>query len=301
VVSDANRLVYGVDLANGAARNDGGGGVFAATPYSQTAMYAQDNLKLGGTSSLYAGARAERDGGAGGAISPSAGGIIGLGAGLSLRMNAGTAFRVPTAEDLQFPGFSNPLLQPERLQSFDTTLQFAHVLGGASVGWFVQTGNNLIEANPSADFSLPSGPGNEYVINAPQSSIGGLAFTLASQPYAGFAAQFNLTDTYRALQYGAGMPAMRLPYRPVISGTLDLGFTAAPASALASAGVVARSVGAMQGNSGDYTTVDAYVRLRVAPHGLVSFRVYDIGDKRYEEVDGYPMPGRTFTVELSTR
>jgi hypothetical protein len=29
--------------------------------------------------------------------------------------------------------------------------------------------------------------------------------------------------------------------------------------------------------------------------------VYDIGDKRYEEVDGYPMPGRTLTVELSTR
>jgi outer membrane cobalamin receptor len=301
VVSAANRLVYGIDLANGAARNDGGGGFFAATPYAQTAIYAQDNLKLGGTSSIYAGVRAERDGGAGGAISPSLGGIIGLPGGVALRLNAGTAFRVPTAEDLQFPGFSNPFLQPERLQSLDATLEFGHVLGGASLGWFVQTGNNLIEVNPFADFSMPFGPGNEPVINAPQSSIGGFALTLASKSYNGFAAQFNLTDVYRALQYGNGMPATRLPDRPVISGTLDVGYTGAPASVLASAGAVARSVGAMRGNSGDYTTVDAYVRLRIAPHGLLSLRVYDIGDKRYEEVDGYPMPGRTFAVELSTR
>jgi outer membrane cobalamin receptor len=301
VVSDANRLVYGVDLANGAARNDGGGGVFAATPYSQTAIYGQDSLKLGGYSSAYAGVRAERDGGAGGAVSPSAGGIIGFGSELSLRLNAGTSFRVPTAEDLQFPGFSNPLLQPERLASLDATVELGHVLGGATFGWFGQTGTNLIETNPFVDFSLPFGPGNEPVINAPQSSIGGLAFTLASKSYAGFVAKFNATDLYRALQYGDGMTASRLPYRPVLSGTLEVGYTGAPAGVLASAGVVAQSVGAMIGNSGDYTTVDAFVRLRVVPHGLVSFRVYDIGDKRYEEVNGYPMPGTTFVVELSTR
>jgi len=301
VVSVTNRLVYGADLANGAARNDGGNGNFVATPYSQTAIYAQDNLLLGGTSSVYAGVRAERDGGAGGAISPSLGGIAGLGSDFSLRLNAGTAFRVPTAEDLDFPGFSNPRLQPERLASFDATLELPHVLGGSTLGWFTQTGNNLIEVNPFVNFSLPFGPSNEPVINAPQSSIGGLAFTLASNGYRGFAAQLSVTDEYRALQYGNALPAIRLPYRPVISGTLDFGYTGAATSTLASAGAIARSVGAMSGNSGDYTTVDAYVRLRLAPHRLLSLRVYDIGAKRYEEVDGYPMPGRTVTVELSTR
>jgi outer membrane cobalamin receptor len=301
VVGGSNRLIYGADLANGAARNDGGGGIFAATPYSQTALYAQDNVAFGGGSSLYAGVRAERDGGAGGAVSPSLGGIVGLGSDFALRLNAGTAFRVPTAEDLQFPGFSNPFLQPERLQSFDATLDAGRVLGGATFGWFVQTGNDLIEVNPFADFSMPLGPGNEPVINAPQSSIAGFAFTLASQPYAGFGARFNATDTYRALQYGNGMPATRLPYRPVLSGSLDLGYTAPPGSTLASAGAIARSVGAMNGNAGDYTTIDAYVRLRLAPYALLSLRVYDVGNKYYEEVDGYPMPGRAFVVELSTR
>ena len=121
VVSDGNRLIYGIDLAHGVARNDGGNGFFAATPFAQTGIYAQDSVSLGGGSSVYGGVRAERDGGAGAAITPAIGGIAGLGNAFSLRLNAGTAFRVPTAEDLQFPGFANPFLQPERTTSSRST------------------------------------------------------------------------------------------------------------------------------------------------------------------------------------
>src|SRR5665213_3942903 len=141
--------------ANGAARNDGGNGFFAATPFAQTGIYAQDSLMLGHDSRVYAGLRAERDGGAGAAITPALGGIVGLGNAFSLRLNAGTAFRVPTAEDLQFPGFANPFLQPERTQSFDATLENGRIFGGASFGWFVQTGTNLITLNPFVDFTMP--------------------------------------------------------------------------------------------------------------------------------------------------
>jgi outer membrane receptor protein involved in Fe transport len=55
------------------------------------------------------------------------------------------------------------------------------------------------------------------------------------------------------------------------------------------------------GGAGNYTTIDGYVRLRLAPRALLSLRVYDLGNERYEEAAGYPMPGRTFVVELSTR
>ena len=39
---------------------------------------------------------------------------------LRLRASAGTAFKAPTFNDLYFPGFSNPNLQPERSRSYET-------------------------------------------------------------------------------------------------------------------------------------------------------------------------------------
>jgi outer membrane cobalamin receptor len=301
VVSAGNRLIYGVDLAHGVARNDAGNGVFNADPYAQTGVYAQDSVLFGATSLVYAGVRAERDGGAGGAISPSLGGLLGLGDGFALRANAGTAFRVPTAEDLYYPGYSNPFLQPERTQSFDASLEDTHLFGGASVGWFVQTANNLIALNPNVNFNDTLGPGNEPVINEPQSSIAGFTFDLATPPFNGIAVNVNVTDTYRALGYVDGTPATRLADRPVFTTSLDISYTGPATSTLAAAGAVAHTVGLLSGGAGNYTTIDGYLRLRAARHALVSLRVFDLGNERYEEVAGYPMPGRTVQVELSTR
>jgi outer membrane receptor protein involved in Fe transport len=55
-----------------------------------------------------------------------------------------------------------------------------------------------------------------------------------------------------------------------------------------------------------YTTVNGYLRLRVAPRALVTLRVYNLGNERYSAVasppfGGYPVPGRAFGIELSTR
>jgi outer membrane cobalamin receptor len=302
VVSNANRLVYGVDLAHGVARNDGGNGDFAATPYAQTALYAQDSLAVGGGSRIYGGLRGERDGASGAALVPALGGIAALGEGVSLRLNAGSAFRVPTAEDLDFPGFSNPLLQPERMQSFDATVDAAHVLGGASLGWFVQTANELITVNPAFDYGLPPSSTNEPLINEQQSSTGGFILDVATPRFAGIAGRVGVTDTYRALAYNAGAPASRLFHIPVFAMSVDLGYAGPPAAPLAAAGAVAHTVGALDTlGDGDFTTIDAYVRLRLAARALLSLRAYDLGNKRYEEEAGYPMPGRTYAVELSTR
>jgi vitamin B12 transporter len=302
VVSERNRLIYGLDLAHGVARNDGGNGNFAATPFAQTGIYAQDSLALASGSRVYAGVRAERDGGAGAAITPELGGILGLGSGFSLRLNAGTAFRVPTAEDLEFPGFANPFLQPERTQSFDATIDNARIFGGASFGWFVQTGTNLITLNPAVDYAAPFGPGNEPLINQQQSSVAGFVLDVASKPFNGIVTRISVSDTYRALGYGDGAPPQRLVGRPVFSTSLDIGYTGSAANRLAALGAVAHTVGILDpGGAGNYTTVDGYMRLRLARHALLSLRVYDLGNERYEEVAGYPMPGRTFTVELSTR
>jgi vitamin B12 transporter len=302
VVTNASRLIYGVDLAHGVARNDGGNGDFSAAPFAQTALYAQDSLSLGASSRIYAGLRGERDGAAGGALTPALGGVIGLGETLALKLNAGTAFQVPTAEDLTYPGFSNPYLQPERTQSFDATLEGAHVLGGASIGWFVETGTNLITLNPLVDYAQPFGPANEPLINQQQSSVAGFVLAATTKPRNGIVTNVSITDTYRALGYNDGAPAARLVGRPVFATSFDVGYTGPTWSRLAALGAVAHTVGLLDAlGAGDYTSVDAYVRLRAAPHALVSLRVFDLGNERYEEIGGYPMPGRTLAVEVSTR
>jgi outer membrane cobalamin receptor len=305
VVSGDNRLVYGVDLAHGIARNDGSAPGFpaiAATPFAQTGAYVQDSLGIGGASRIYAGLRSERDGAAGAALTPALGGIVGLGNGFALRLNAGTGFRVPTAEDLAFPGFSNPLLQPERTQSFDASFAATHVLSGASLGWFVQTGANLITVNPNFNYLLNPGPGNEPVINESQSSAGGFIFDVTTPALAGITARVSVTDLYRALAYNAGAPAARLPFRPVFTAAVDVGYTGPATGSLASAGIVSHTVGALDSaGSGDFTSIDAYVRLRLARHELLSARAFDLGNKRYSYDVGYPMPGRTFALEIATR
>jgi vitamin B12 transporter len=290
VQNDAGALVYGVDLAHGSDRIDGGDGNPPVHGFAQTALYAQDQMRLGSALRAYAGLRAERDGAQGGVFAPSLGGTLALGDGLALRANASTAFRAPTAVDLYYPGFSNPSLRPERTKNLDLTLDAAKVLGGASLGWFVTGGDDLIVVTSAG------------VENAQKAVISGLTLDLRTRPLNGFTARVNFTDLYRAQNLTAS--EQRLPRRPVLVSNAELAYAGGARSALAAAGVVAHSVGLNAdpfGSAQPFTRVDAYARLRVAPRAVLSLRVFDLGNERYEEIGGFPVPGRTFTVELSTR
>ncbi len=139
-------------------------------------------------------------------------------------------------------------------------------------------------------------------LNVQKAVIGGLTLDLRTRPLHGVTARINLTDVFRAQDLTAG--ERRLPRRPVIVSNVELAYAGAPSALLASAGVVAHSVGLNAdpfGSAQPFTRVDAYARLRIAPRALVSLRVYDIGGERYEESGGFPMPGRSFALELSTR
>jgi outer membrane receptor protein involved in Fe transport len=50
-----------------------------------------------------------------------------------------------------------------------------------------------------------------------------------------------------------------------------------------------------------FTSVDAYARLRASENLLVTLRGYNLGNERYAAVAGFPLPGRSFIIELSTK
>jgi vitamin B12 transporter len=298
VQSDFSTLVAGIDLGHGAARVDDG--ITPATlGFAETAAYAQQTFSAPGGARLDLGLRAERDGGYGGIVAPSAGVRVPIGAGLAVRANYSSGFRAPAILDLAFPTFSNPNLRPERSHGGDLALDAPYLLGGASLRWFVENGNDLISPNPAYDFSSPTSATNPYLINVAKYGIAGFVGTIRTRPFHGITSSLALTDTYRALDLTS--VARRLPRRPVLFGDVTLEYAASHPGVFAAAGFLAHAVGPHDSPDTEYTRVDAYARFRAARSALLSLRVVNLGNERYADVSGYPLPGRTFVVELSTR
>ncbi len=311
VTGDAReRLVYGLDLMRGVARVDqgtGGGSSLAADnapifdAYAQTAAYVQSQWFGAYGQQLYAGMRAERDGGVGGAYSPSLGAVLPLLDGLSLKVNAATAFRAPTAEELYYPGYSNPNLQPERTRVADATIVAPSLWGGLSFGWFATSGSNLIVSPPPA--YVPENVGH--------ASIAGISLDAATPPTHGCVATLEITNLYRAQDLDTDS---RLPGRgPAFAVSLGLRYAAPPASRFDGLGILARTQGPQENpdpylsplyaayQPATFTQIDGYAGYRVTPGLILTLRGYNLGNDRYALYAGYPMPGRSFTVELRSR
>jgi vitamin B12 transporter len=302
---DRQRLVYGVDLMRGNARVDPGtsGGSAPYDPpvfyaYAQTAAYVQSQWFDRNGSQIYVGLRGERDGGVGGAYSPSLGGIVHFTDALQLRLNAASAFRVPTAEELYYPGFSNPSLAPERTRVGDATIAAPELLGGVTFGWFTTNGSNLIVSPPPA--YVPENVGH--------ASIAGLSFTAQTLPFHHVVANLGITNLYRAQDLDNDT---RLPGRgPVFAVTVGLRYIPARDSRFDGFTIAARTQGPQESQDpylapiysayqpSTFTTVDASVGYRITPQLLLALRGYNLGNDRYAIYAGYPMPGRSFSMEL---
>jgi vitamin B12 transporter len=296
--------IAGIDVARGVARIDDGTDPLEIHPFDQTAAYVQQRWFVRDGNILYAGLRGESDGSRGGAFSPSVGGIFKLAAHTHLRANAATAFRAPTADDLYYPFFSNPNLVSERTRVGDVTIDNDATLGGLALGWFTTSGTNLIVDD--ATF-VPHNIGH--------ASIQGLTFTLKTKTFNGFSASLGATDLYRAQDLDSDpttdiYSGQRIPGRgPVLQGDLDIEYTGA--DELQSAGIVDRDSGARGPvNTGAptfdqpiaYSRIDAFARFRLGRRSLLTLRGFNLGDERYAEISGgYPMPGRWFALELSSR
>ena len=308
------QLLYGVDLSRGVVRSDSGG--FASPPISvnamaQAAAYAQNHFEVT-WGSFYAGVRAERDGSLGGEISPSAGFVVRLSDDAALKGNLASAFRSPNATELYFPGYGNPNLRAERAKVADLTLVDSRMLGGASFGWFGNRTNNLIVAEPVA----APGPGCAIdaasftfePCNVNHAFIEGLTLNLRTAERRGFVTSLNVTDLYRAQNVDTGA---RLPNDPVISADLRLDYTAHSArNVVDSFGAIVAMSGPRGAadmalpefdRAGAYTSLNAYLRLRAGRDMLLTIRGYNLGNERYAAVSGYPLPGRSFALELSTK
>jgi len=304
----SEQVLYGVDLARGTVRNDAGGTI-SVNPMAQAAAYVQHKVSAS-FGSVYYGVRGERDGALGGEFSPSAGVLVRLSNEASFKANLATAFRAPNASELYFPGYGNASLAPERAQVADASITDSRVLGGATFGWFTNRTNNLIVPTPVKAGSTCAVDQTSFTYepcNVGHAFIQGLTLDVRTPRFHGFTSTLNLTDLYRAQDVDA---QTRLPDQPVITANLRLDYTAGGASMLESWGVWMHMAGArgfvdqtqpLFYQPAAYTTVNAYARLRAGRDLLLNVRGYNLGNERYSAVSGFPMPGRSFVLEVSTK
>jgi vitamin B12 transporter len=298
VSNDHSALVGGVDLARESA-------LFAFCPAfappsgfaaaeSQAAAYVQGQFDVARGVQAIAGLRAENDAPRGSVLAPSFGATVRLGV-LRVAGNVAESFRVPSLTDLYYPGFSNPNLVPEKARNADVTLSLPVAGGDVSLGWFARDGTNFIVLDS-----------NFTPQNIGRASVAGLMLTAKSPTFAGIVAEASMTDVYRALDLGANA---RLPRNPVLQATF--GLTHPFGTSNLAYGVHAAIVGGTYAPADApfgfpsaydaYSTVDAYLRVKLQPNAILTARARNIGDQRYAATAGYPAIGRTFELELSTR
>jgi len=261
---------------------------------SQSAAYVQLGASPFAGTRLVAGIRAENDAPGGSVAAPSFGGTIRSGT-VRFAGNVGESFRVPTLQDLYFPGFSNPNLQPEKAQTADVTVAYDARGESLSAGWFDRNGSNFIVLDPTT--FVPQ--------NVQRATSAGIIVTARSHPFAGVVAEASFTDLYRALDLRTGA---RLPHEPNGSATFSLmrPFGGDRVSYGVRWGIVGSdgddkaSVHPLGAEYDAYDTLEGFVRYRVAPDAVLTLRGFNLGDEHYAPVFAYPAPGRRLYVELST-
>jgi vitamin B12 transporter len=309
VVAGANeQLLYGVDLSRGTVRSDAGGPV-SVDALAQAAAYVQNKISTPWGEAYY-GVRGERDGALGGEFSPSAGLLVRLSNEASLKANVATAFRAPNASELYFPGYGNSALVPERAKVGDLSITDSHLLGGVALGWFTNRTNDLILPTPVKNGTTCVADPSSFTYepcNVAHAFMQGFTLDVRTPRTRGFTTALNVTDLYRAQNVDT---QTRLPNQAVLTANLRLDYTAPRASLLDSWGVWMHLSGArgfvdpaqpLFYQPAAYTTTNAYLRVKAGRDALVTLRGYNLGNERYAAVSGYPMPGRSFAVELSTR
>ena len=293
VATDRGSLVAGIDFSRQTATLFLGPSNVPPVTYaglSQSAAYAQYRGNAGSSTQYVVGLRGEHDTPQGSVLVPAFGASRTFG-GVRLAANFADTFRVPTIDELYYPGFANPNLQPERSRNLDASLAAPLGAFGASVDWFQRQATNLIELNS-----------NFVPENVAQASIAGLVASLRSPEMLGIAATLGITDLYQALNETPGTVPARLDFEPVFSTQLGLEkpFGAGHVAFGVDTAVLGPHSETGVWRDGD-TTIDAYVRVRLAAHAILSLRAKNLWNEAYAPILGYPAPGRSIFVEFATR
>ncbi len=223
----------------------------------------------------------------------------GVGAGFRLSpqwrvsLNAGTAFKLPTFNDLYYPGFANPKLRPEASRNLEGTLAWREAGTSASITAYRSQVRDLIQFVCDANFNCAPQ-------NIARAQLTGATLSLEHVWQNGV----RLNASFDALDPKNRTNARQLPRRAKESGQLTL---AAPLDVwLRGAELSAhlRAVGRRFDDAAnrnvlpDYTVADLALRWNFRPGWSALLAVDNVTDRDWQSVRGYATGGRQWRLSL---
>ncbi len=188
----------------------------------------------------------------------------------------GTSFVAPSFNQLYFPGFGTPTLQPEKGRNTDIGVTWT--AGGHSV--------KLVHFDNRIRGFIPSGP---LPANVPRARIDG--WTLG---YDGTVGAVTVRVSVDALDPRNEVTGRKLPRRSDRQATLALDYATGAwkfgASLLYASNRFDDTANAQRVSG--YTTLDLHASYALARDWSLQASVRNAGDRSYETVQGYNQPGR---------
>ncbi len=282
----AGRVVAGVDWLEDRVASDTR---FVVESRRNLAAFAQYTTRIG-RHDLEVAARLDDNEQFGSNATGSFGWGMGLGSGLRAYASIGNAFKAPSFNELYFPFFGNPDLEPERAVSVEAGLKHTTGWGRWTLAAFASDVDDLV-AFDSQRF-LP--------VNLAQATLRGLDGSLAWRGGPWILEQ-SLTLLDARDRGASSTRGNELTRRPRVSGRTTLGWSGASVGLATSVVFAGRRYDDLANarRLGSYAVVDLTGSWRASPSMELQLRVSNLADRRYETAWLYPALGRE--VMLSVR
>jgi vitamin B12 transporter len=212
------------------------------------------------------------------------------GTGAIVKGSIGTGFRAPSLNELYYPDYGNPDLEPERTVGYDVGVRcdLANSRASFELAYFDDSYRNMISSNPVTWLAD----------NIGEARSSGAEFQSELRPLASLTLRGFYTFT-RTEDCATGKQLLR---RPRHSGGGSISYRRGSFDVLLSASRVgARLDNDFGGPHGEYfnqayTRLDAIVTYRMGAGTELYLTANNVADARYDEVAGYPAPGARFTL-----
>lgn len=223
-------------------------------------------------------------------LSPSIGATLSLRDKVVFYLNWNRSFRAPTLNELYYPGFGNPNLEPERSTGIESGLKMESSTTQGSIAYFRRWIKDMIQ------FSVENGVWAPY--NIGETNIKGIELDLQVSPGDFLTAGFNFT-LLEALDDAGN----RLMYRPREKGGgfIEVGRTfmkdKLEGTVLVSGNFVGKRLSETDRELPGYSLLNTKFSWRILD--LTFFLgLQNLLNSDYEIREGYPMPGRNHILGL---
>lgn len=249
------------------------------------ALYIQDKFKYEKNTFIY-GARYDDHEEYGSNLSPKFGYIYEINDHWNFNFNYGESFRAPTFLDLYGSG-GNENLNAEEGKTFDIGFKYADSICRREITFFKRKFDQLINYN--SDTSLME--------NLDEADIKGIEL-LTSRTLTD---NWNIDFAYTYLEArddSVDGQSLNMPYNQI---SFNVKYSDNNYKAILDNRYVDETNSYGGGKVDSYFISDLKISTNLDKNKELSFEINNLFDKDYEVVDGYPMPGRNFMVNLSTK